>query len=344
MFNKDYYTEEDAIFANVEADLSYDGADGLCRAIIESYENERLVEAYMDKADAAEAQMLAESASQEDIESLQEASVKSVIQIIIGIMQRFYAKVKGMIARFIHKIQLWFAKRTEKRLHSDKKKMDKIIAGKTKAGFNITASRNANGNANNDITVLADNKQNQIQSKMNLANCNPYFYLTTYFVEDKDKYEYKSHQTQGVNSDDKEDIYDQIVNEAFGTPNGTLSYSDLRSDLKDYFYEEDKEVTSSQEVIDFLFKNDSAKKAIKWLKKTDNEFKKYCNNVAKLGKSAKMKDNAQYIKGLNRLVNILNTVLLRILNVSFSLTMEQLNSYFRAYNKLALDSVSISVK
>ena len=340
MFNKDYYTEEDAIFANVEADLSYDGADGLCRAIIESYENERLVEAYMDKADAAEAQMLAESASQEDIESLQEASVKSVIQIIIGIMQRFYAKVKGMIARFIHKIQLWFAKRREKAFRRDKKKMDKIIAGKTKAGFNITASRNANGNANNDITVLANKSAPtgcEVLDSFEPDNIKLDAILTTYFVEDKDKYEY-SNAGSHAHSDDKEDIYDQMLEDMFGKK---LSYSDLKSELKDAFFEEDKEIQNSDEVVKYL---DNAKAIINQVKALDKKCKKWCNKVAKLGKSAKMKDNAQYIKGLNRLVNLCNSIIFRSFNAVFSLTMEQLNSYFRAYNKLALDSVSISVK
>lgn len=342
MFNKqDYYTEEDAIFANVEADLSYDGADGLCRAIIESYENERLVEAYMDKADAKEAQMLAESASQEDIESLQEASVNSVIQIIIGIMQRFYAKIKGMIARFIHKIQLWFAKRREKAFRRDKKKMDKLIAGKTKGGFKITASRDANGNGNNDITVLA-NKNKSASGCELLDNFEPDNIrleplLTTYFVEDKEKYEYSNTGTHAA-SDDKEDIYDAILEDMFGKK---LSYSDLKSELKDEFFDEEHDITSSDEVVKYL---DQAKGIINEVKGLDKKSKKWCNKVAKLGKSAKMKDNAQYIKGLNRLVNLCNTVIFRAFNAVFSLTMEQLNSYFRAYNKLALDSVSISVK
>lgn len=350
MFNKqDYYTEEDAIFANVEADLSYDGADGLCRAIIESYENERLVEAYMDKADAKESQMLAESASQEDIEAMQEASVGSVIQIIIGIMQRFYAKVKGMIARFIHKLQLWFAKRKQKQFKKDEKAASKLAQGKNKAGFAIGIDATAKSAIKGDteITVLA-NKQGSDQTtallpKVLSSGLSKYSvtFLTS-FIDDDDKYGFanfrggNSPRNVAASGDDKADIYDAFAKALFGK---SVSFDDLRNDLKDEFFEEDFELTNRDQVVKFL---ENGKDIIKDLKNIDKNCAKICKDIAKLGKSAKFKDNPMYIKGLNRLVNIMNTCIFRAMNAVFSLTMEQLNSYYKAYSKITVGSVAVN--
>ena len=342
MFNsKSYYTEEDAILANVEADLSYDGADGLCRAIMESYENERLVESLMDKADAMESRMLSESASEEDIQSLQEASVKSVVQYIIGIMQRFWAKLKGMVMRFIHKVQLWFVKRNLKSFKNDRKKNEKqkgitSVRVKDDDDLEVMVNRYPKSMVEQMDTMKAWEIISSEKILMDMTDKKAK-YITTYHAEMNGK--------SSINkaNDGTDHIWDtdEIAKEfLLNLTNADIEYDDIKDGLREKYFE--YKTQSESQIVKFLesAEKERIKEVNNFVKSLDNG----CKRIIKLANKAKISDNHNYLKALNKVIRIATNTTFRIINAIFGLIFEQIDSYYKAYCKIIAKSVTITLK
>ena len=344
MFNsKSYYTEEDAILANVEADLSYDGADGLCRAIMESYENERLVESLMDKADAMESRMLSESASEEDIQSLQEASVKSVVQYIIGIMQRFWAKLKGMVMRFIHKVQLWWTKRKIVKGMKDAAKEEKRLE---KVGVGMSSSTSAN-KTKKLINLKGSKTLNELITLKPLSDCKVFKDFiedtgtVTRTVGDKENSDAKPEIT-AKDFDSDEELADALTQ--FLCRDNSLSYDSLKDDLYDLYFDED-DVDLTKDKVDQAKANlAEIQKKYKDLQNIAKDGGKYTKKICSMANKAKASDNAYYLKALNKAIRIANNVYFRVTNVIFGLYLKYLNSQYAFYRAGIASAVTITLK
>ena len=117
--NTPSYTED------IEADLSYKGYEGIIRGIVESYENAALVDNYLRQAQKKEFEMKACCMNEDAIESFHEASVGSATQIVIGSMQRFIAKIKGVMQNYNQQIRKYFDKKNIENFKRQVKNLDK---------------------------------------------------------------------------------------------------------------------------------------------------------------------------------------------------------------------------
>lgn len=117
--NTPSYTED------IEADLSYKGYEGIIRGIVESYENAALVDNYLRQAQKKEFEMKACCMNEDAIESFHEASVGSATQIVVGSMQRFIAKIKGVMQNYNQQIKKYFDKKNIENFKRQVKNLDK---------------------------------------------------------------------------------------------------------------------------------------------------------------------------------------------------------------------------
>ena len=117
--NTPSYTED------IEADLSYKGYEGIIRGIVESYENAALVDNYLRQAQKKEFEMKACCMNEDAIESFREASVGSATQIVVGSMQRFIAKIKGVMQNYNQQIRKYFDKKNIENFKRQVKNLDK---------------------------------------------------------------------------------------------------------------------------------------------------------------------------------------------------------------------------
>ena len=117
--NTPSYTED------IEADLSYKGYEGIIRGIVESYENAALVDNYLRQAQKKEFEMKACCMNEDAIESFHEASVGSATQIVIGSMQRFIAKIKGVMQNYNQQIRKYFDKKNIENFKRQVKNLNK---------------------------------------------------------------------------------------------------------------------------------------------------------------------------------------------------------------------------
>lgn len=128
MFSKDYELySEGADLSNIQEAEGYDNFDSIVRIVSENYENQIMIEEYMNRCDAKERRMIAEGASQEEIDAFVETSVGGVYTYLKGVMQRFWAKIKAFFTKMIRKVKIYMAKRLINKYRENKSKIDKYF-------------------------------------------------------------------------------------------------------------------------------------------------------------------------------------------------------------------------
>ena len=286
MFNsKSYYTEEDAILANVEADLSYDGADGLCRAIMESYENERI------------------------INTLQEDSSNSIIDYIIDIMRRFWAKLKGMFMRWLQMIKKWMAKRKLKSFNM----MEKERIKKTSSDASFTLS-------DDFITILS--KKKDIELDFSKLDCSKI--TKSIFDEERPGY-------LNINdSTSEEEINGILIGKLLKVPSSKVSNDSLKSDIRNIYFDDD-DIRLNKAGLDKVVKVlSNGERIIKDAENVLESCSVYIKNTIKHVKSSDSKKG----RILSRVVRIINNLSLRVSNIIFNLLMEYISSNYTVYKRI----------
>lgn len=128
MFSKDYELySEGADLSNIQEAEGYDNFDSIVRIVSENYENQIMIEEYMNRCDAKERRMISEGASQEEIDAFVETSVGGVYSYLKGVMQRFWAKIKAFFTKMIRKVKIYMAKRLINKYRENKSKIDKYF-------------------------------------------------------------------------------------------------------------------------------------------------------------------------------------------------------------------------
>ena len=315
----------------LEADLSYNGAEGLCRAIIESYENEITVNRLMNEYDRKEAKLLSESASDEIIHSFQEEAEDGILDYIIDIMKRFYAKIKGIIIHFIHKVEMWYSKvqvsKYKKILKKSNIDMDRLASITIEDWCEPKKYSNKGLQLSTIHLDKLSDDMDKILEKIFSQSKNWFVHKTS---KSKDGKTIKTNKLSfsEVNTDDT-DMRDIIVKILFD--DREAQYSDILS--SEYYHSKCYKESNSKSaksvwpiVVNII---DSGNETIDDIEKQIKEAEKYSKSICALAKLYKKKDKKISLTELNKVIRVCNNLYFIITNLIFKELVFGLNQTFR---------------
>lgn len=364
---------------SIEPDMSYKGYEGIIRAITESYDNANIVNEYIRKWDRESKRMEILSMSESVIENFNEASASSAARIVQGTMQRFYAKIRGLMQNYMQDIKKWMDKRKIADFKRQVKNIDReackkktldgyeapINPEKLLADLNFLAIQGAtinytdNDTSKEDVNVQNQDKANLEKRKQEIEN-----QLKTAQGEAKTKLNNERTEIEGklnnmdsnvaakdtsstrqynvdTGSVDNTDLLDKMVQQLLGDDKASLS------DLSEKYHRKcyNPEQTNINIDPDTMFKPlEHGAEILKNFSQQESQFKKIADDTIKKAKNIKFRDSSEIIKRLNNNCSAMCSLCYQMSGCMFKevqFGLNQANSIFQ----LAMGSaVSINLK
>lgn len=286
---------------NYDVEPRFTGEDGAAALMIESLNFEEQITLDMLKSDYLEAKAIKESASEEEIAAITEASVKDIAAKIKNFFIKLGKRIKEFVLGWVARIRAKLTSNNEKFYNKYKDQVNN--AGDMKVDYRKTnpLSSYSGSDKSPQDTLDAIKKAYKISEK----------------PEDPNKLE----DASDVN---KEDVKNTAVNTFFGKTD--LKYDDLKKNLEEYAYKtSDKEEVTFDDIrseVEDLLKNGN--RELESLKRKAENAERSCKNAANEAEKGVNK-NTRLAQRMSTVASVAGTVLSKSFSTVMSIYKEQLS-------------------